>query len=63
RAVRESARFKPYVVQPPIEVRIEYSHPIYAERRPTPGMERIGPRALRFYGDDLLEVMRNIGWY
>ncbi len=63
RAVRKPTRFKPYGVQPPIEVRIEYSHPIYAERRPTPGMERTGPRALRFYGDDLLKVMQNIGWY
>jgi D-amino peptidase len=63
RAVRNPTRFKPYAVRPPVDIRVEYSHPTYADRRPAPGVERIGSRALRFYGDDLLQVLQNVGWY
>jgi len=64
RAVQRAADLKPFVVNLPVTVKIEYSHPNYADLQTrTPGVERVDARTVRCQGEDLLEVMRRVGWY
>ncbi|RLE77647.1 MAG: aminopeptidase [Thermoprotei archaeon] len=64
RAVLRASRgeFKPYRVEPPVEVRIVYNQARYADswegRR---GVVRVGPREVLCRGDDLIEVLRTLG--
>lgn len=64
RAVEDAKSFKPFRVEPPVNVKVEYSHPNYADAQSrTPGVERLDPRTVLVQGDDLLDVMRRLGWY
>lgn len=63
-AVLKAEGLRPFKVAPPITVRVEYSHPNYADMQTrTPGVERLDPRTVSVQGDDLLDVMRRLGWY
>jgi D-amino peptidase len=63
-AVKRAGDFMPFKVDPPIAVRVEYSHPNYADMQSsTPGVERLDSRTVLVQGDDLLDVMRRLGWY
>lgn len=56
--------FKPFKVKPPISVRVEYSHPNYADSwARVPGVERVDSRTIIARGEDLLEIMKILGWY
>lgn len=64
KAVQSAGDFKPFRISPPVVLRIEYSHPSYADIQcRTPGVERVDPRTIIARGDNLLETMRRIGWY
>ncbi|MBS7648345.1 M55 family metallopeptidase [Candidatus Bathyarchaeota archaeon] len=74
RLIRESARraverarkgeFRPFKVKPPIKVRVEYSHPNYADMQARmPGVERLDSRTILVEGENLLDVMLKLGWY
>lgn len=52
------AVLKPFIITPPIEVKIEFPHPYFADASAkTPGVERMGPRTIRCCGEDLLDLM------
>ncbi len=64
KAVRNAEDFKPFRINPPVTLKIEYSHPNYADIQfRTPGIERLDARTIVIRGDDLLEVMKRVGWY
>ncbi|MGB9717040.1 MAG: M55 family metallopeptidase [Thermoproteota archaeon] len=64
KAVKNAADFKPFKVKPPIVLKVEYSHPNYADVQcRTPGVERLDSRTVIVRGDDLLEAMGILGWY
>ncbi|MEM2849586.1 MAG: M55 family metallopeptidase [Candidatus Bathyarchaeia archaeon] len=64
RAVQRVGEFKPFKVNPPITVRVKYSHPNYADMQARiPRVEREDPRTIVVRGEDLLDVMRILGWY
>lgn len=64
RALQRATDFKPFTVDSPVTVEVEYSHPNYADMKArTPGIERVDARTIRYSGDNLLDVMRRIGWY
>jgi len=64
KAVQRAADLKPFTIDTPVTVKIEYSHPNYADLQTrTPGVERVDARTVRCQGEDLLEVMRRVGWY
>jgi D-aminopeptidase len=56
--------FKPFKVKPPISIRVEYSHPNYADAwARVSGVERVDSRTIVARGEDLLETMKILGWY
>jgi D-amino peptidase len=64
KAVQRAGEFKPFKVNPPITVRVRYSHPNYADMQARiPGVEREDSRTIVVRGEDLLDVMRILGWY
>jgi len=64
RAMQKVADLKPFLVGSPVTVKIEYSHPNYADMQArTPAIERVDARTVRCQGENLLEVMRRVGWY
>ncbi|MEM2930199.1 MAG: M55 family metallopeptidase [Thermoproteota archaeon] len=64
KAVQNAGGFKPFRVSLPVAVRVEYSHPNYADLQcRTPGVERLDSRTIMVRGDDLLDIMRRLGWY
>ncbi len=64
RAVQRAKEFKPFKINPPITVRVKYSHPNYADiQARIPRVEREDSRTIVVRGEDLLDVMRILGWY
>lgn len=64
RAVQRAGEFKPFKVNPPIAVRVKYSHPNYADMQARiPRVEREDSRTIVVRGGDLLDIMRVLGWY
>lgn len=64
RALKRVGEFKPFKVNPPITVKVRYSHPNYADMQVrNPKVEREDSRTIVVQGEDLLEVMRILGWY
>ncbi len=64
KAVQNAGGFKPFRVSLPVTVKVEYSHPNYADiQSRTPGVERLDPRTIIIRGDNLLDVMGRLGWY
>ncbi|MEM2941469.1 MAG: M55 family metallopeptidase [Thermoproteota archaeon] len=64
KAVQNAGNFKPFKVDPPVVLKVEYSHPNYADIQcRTPGVERLDPRTIIVKEDNLLEAMRRLGWY
>jgi D-amino peptidase len=72
--IREAARraverakmgeFKPFKVKPPITVKVEYSHPNYADALSNVlGVERVDARTIIIRSGDLLDAMRRLAWY
>ena len=56
--------FKPFKVKSPISIRVEYSHPNYADAwARVSGVERVDSRTIVARGEDLLETMKILGWY
>jgi D-amino peptidase len=63
-AVKNAGDFKPFTVNPPVTLKVEYSHPNYADIQcRTSGVERLDSRTIIIQGDDLLEAMRKLDWY
>ncbi len=66
RAVQRAERgeFKPFKVETPVTIKVEYLHPNYADSiSRIPGVERLDSRTIIVRSDDLLEAMRRLGWY
>lgn len=66
RAVQRAKReeFKPFKVETPVTIKVEYSHPNYADSMSRiSGVERANPRTIIVKSNDLLEAMRTLGWY
>jgi D-amino peptidase len=64
KALENLTNFKPLIFKPPIALEIDYTHPNYADQQERAVLaKRIGPRTIAFYDDELLKVMRNVGWY
>ena len=64
RALNRVKDFKPFIITPPIEIKVEFSHPHFADARAKmPGIERMDSRTIRCCGDNLLDLMRRVGWY
>jgi len=48
----------------PNGIRVEYYHPNYADAwARISGVERVDSRTIVVHGEDLLEVMKILGWY
>lgn len=65
RAVERALKkeFKPFVVKPPIELKIEYTLSKYADSiEGKPDVERIGPRTILVRGEDLIKVFKTVGF-
>jgi len=65
RAVERTLRreFKPFKVEPPIELKIEYTLSKYADSMESkPGVERIDSRTIVVRGEDLIKVFRTVGF-
>lgn len=59
KAVRERDRFRPFVVDPPLELEIDVLSTAMADAAALmPGTDRTGPRTLRFVGKEPLETFR-----
>lgn len=52
--------YEPYIVKAPIEVKIEYTATIYADKSEVQGAERLDGRTVLFTGDDLIAVMNQV---
>ncbi len=64
KSLERLTEFKPFTVNPPVTVEVEYTHPNYADMQArTPGIERIDARKIKCVADDLLDAMRRVGWY
>lgn len=64
KAVRNAEDFKPFRINPPVTLKIKYSHSNYADIQfRTPSIERLDARTIVIRGDDLLEVMKRACWY
>ena len=64
RAVERAEKFKPFRVESPVTLRVEYSHPNYADMQSRiPGVERIDSRTIVVQDEDLLGAMRKLGWF
>ena len=64
KALERIDEFKPLQFDPPYQVEIKFTHPIYADGlRKSPYAKFTDERTVRFKGKDLLEVMHIIGWY
>ncbi len=64
RAIQRAGEFKPFKVNPPITVKVKYSHPSYADiQARIPKVEREDSRTIVVRGEDLLEVLHLLGWY
>lgn len=64
RAVKRSKEFKPFKVKSPVTIKVEYSHPNYADMQSrVPGVERVDSRTIIVRDEDLLNAMRKLGWY
>jgi len=62
-AVRIAASAKPFRVEPPYELSVEYTRAEYADAREhLPGVERLGERAVRVKGHDLIQVFKLVGF-
>ncbi|MBS7654184.1 MAG: M55 family metallopeptidase [Candidatus Bathyarchaeia archaeon] len=56
--------FKPFKVNSPITVKVEYSHPNYADALSNvPSVERADARTIIIRSSDLLDAMRRLAWY
>ncbi|MEM3694201.1 MAG: M55 family metallopeptidase [Candidatus Bathyarchaeia archaeon] len=64
KALENLTKLKPLTFNPPISLEIDYTHPNYADQQERSMLaKRLGPRTLAFYGEELLQVMRSVGWY
>ena len=59
KAVRERDRFRPFVIDPPLQLELDVVSTAMADADALmPGTERTGPRTLRFIGKEPLETFR-----
>lgn len=55
--------FKQFKVKPPITVKVEYSHPNYADAQSNvSGVDRVDARTIIVRSSDLLDAMRRLAW-
>jgi D-aminopeptidase len=60
-AVLKRGQFKPYIVNTPVEIKIEYTNTHFADNAGlNPYAERCGGRTVRFVGDDFIAVLNSI---
>jgi D-amino peptidase len=62
-AVRAAASAKPFKVEPPYELVVEYTRAEYADSKEhLPGVERVGERTVKVRGRDLIQVFKLVGF-
>ena len=55
--------FKPFIVKPPIELKIEYNSSVYADAMTNKlWIERVDSRTIICRGDDLIKVLKSVGF-